>query len=185
LIADGRFRGEADMTQTGHPAHTDDRREDPRPSSTSVGAESVEIRNGRMRMDAQVQFDGVLCQGRRRVVSFDAPRRRPEPFDQEVEKDAHFRQAMAPSQVESRQQRVPRANPRRFENFFWPRARGISKRTNRSRIRSLSPFLGSPARLINLASSRKDWARVLPADKSPAGGQPRGGAPAARLKKLD
>jgi hypothetical protein len=50
---------------------------------------------------------------------------------------------------------VPRANFRRIPKFFLAPAQGVSNRTNRSRIRSLSG---------------KGWARVLPADKSLAGG---------------
>jgi hypothetical protein len=52
--------------------------------------------------------------------------------------------------------RGSREFPQNSENFFWPRAQGISKRTN----------------------------RVLPGAKKPCGGQPRAGTEAAQLKKL-
>ena len=44
---------------------------------------------------------------------------------------------------------------------FFDLAQGISKRTSRFPHPLVEPLLGSPARVMKLASSRKRWAQVL------------------------
>jgi hypothetical protein len=89
--------------------------------------------NGCTPMDGQVRFDGVLRQGRRRVVSFDAPRRRPEPFDQEVEKDAHLRKPMASGQVREPTAAGARGDEHRSATAPSPRRTGSATTISPSR----------------------------------------------------